>query len=79
MRLLSCGLRFALVAVSRYDAPLVTIGAPQDTLIPVDHARRFANAHDHAQLLLPTADHDSWFDAMTPRHWRQILQWLHAE
>jgi uncharacterized protein len=69
----------SVAAVSRFDGPLVIVGAEQDTLIPVGHAERFARAHDHAQLmLLPTANHDSWFDVMSPPQWRQILQWLHA-
>jgi hypothetical protein len=67
-------------AVSRYEGPLVIVGAQQDTLIPVAHARRFASEHDHAELmLLPSADHDDWFGAMTPQHWQQILQWLRAD
>jgi uncharacterized protein len=69
----------SIAAVSRYTGPLVIVGAQQDTLIPVAHARRFASEHEHAQLmLLPTAHHDDWFDAMTPQDWQQILQWLHA-
>ena len=70
----------SVAALSRYDGPLVIVGAQQDTLIPVGHARRFARDHDHARLmLLPAAGHDDWFDAVTPQKWRQILQWLHAE
>jgi uncharacterized protein len=70
----------SVAAVARYTGPLVIVGAQQDTLIPVVHARRFAAQHAGAQLmLLPDADHDSWFSAMTPHDWQQILQWLHAE
>ena len=69
----------SVAAVSRYDGPLVIVGAQQDALIPVSHARRFAEEHDHARLmLLPTADHDDWIGAMTPQDWRRILQWLNA-
>lgn len=69
----------SVAAVSRYNGPLVIVGAQRDTLIPVAHARRFANAHAPSHLLLlPTADHDSWFSAMTPQNWQQILDWLHA-
>jgi alpha-beta hydrolase superfamily lysophospholipase len=69
----------SVAAVSRYRGPLVIVGAQQDALIPVEHARRFAEEHAGARLmLLPSADHDSWFDAMTPQDWRQILQWLDA-
>ncbi|KQR81729.1 alpha/beta hydrolase [Burkholderia sp. Leaf177] len=66
-------------AVSRYEGPLVIVGAQQDTLIPVAHAQRFASEHNHARLLLlPTADHDTWSDAMTAQDWQRILQWLNA-
>jgi uncharacterized protein len=69
----------SVAAVSQYGGPLVIVGAQQDTLIPVAHARRFASEHDHAQLmLLPSADHDDWFGAMTPADWRRIMAWLHA-
>jgi uncharacterized protein len=69
----------SVAAVARFGGPLVIVGAQQDTLIPVAHARRFADEHAHARyLLLPTADHDSWFDAMTPGDWQQVMQWLHA-
>jgi pimeloyl-ACP methyl ester carboxylesterase len=70
----------SVAAVSRYDGPLVIVGAQQDELIPVAHARRFAGEHKCARLmLLPTADHDDWLGAMTLRDWRLILQWLNAE
>jgi uncharacterized protein len=69
----------SVAAVSRYEGPLVIVGAQQDTLIPVEHAQRFARLHPGAQLkLLPTADHDNWFSAMNARDWRQVMQWLHA-
>lgn len=67
----------SIAAVSRYGGPLVIVGAQRDDLIPVAHARRFASEHDHARLmLLPSADHDSWFGAMTPQDWRRVLLWL---
>ncbi|GAB2919819.1 alpha/beta hydrolase [Paraburkholderia jirisanensis] len=70
----------SVAAVSRYGGPLIIVGAQQDTLIPVEHARRFAGEHAHAQLMvLPGAGHNSWFSAITPQDWRQILQWLRAE
>ncbi|WP_321816383.1 MULTISPECIES: alpha/beta hydrolase [unclassified Paraburkholderia] len=66
-------------AVARYKGPLVIVGAREDTLIPVAHAQRFANAHGDARLLmLPTADHDDWFGAMTAQEWQQVLGWLQA-
>jgi alpha-beta hydrolase superfamily lysophospholipase len=69
----------SVAAVSHYDGPLVIVGARRDELIPVAHARRFASEHDHARLmLLPNADHDGWFGAMTPQDWGRILQWLNA-
>jgi alpha-beta hydrolase superfamily lysophospholipase len=69
----------SVVAVSHYEGPLVIVGAQQDTLIPVAHAQRFASEHNHARLmLLPTADHDTWSDAMTAQDWQRILQWLNA-
>jgi alpha-beta hydrolase superfamily lysophospholipase len=69
----------SIAAVSRYEGPLVIIGAQRDELIPVAHARRFASEHDHARLmLLPNADHDDWFGAMTPQDWGRVLQWLKA-
>lgn len=69
----------SIAAVSRYKGPLVIVGALRDELIPVAHARRFASEHDHARLmLLPNADHDDWFDAMTPQDWGRVLQWLGA-
>ena len=69
----------SVAAVSRYDGPLVIVGAQQDELIPVTHARRFASEHDRARLmLLPNADHDGWFGVMTPQDWGRILEWLNA-
>ncbi|GAB5096594.1 MULTISPECIES: alpha/beta hydrolase [unclassified Caballeronia] len=69
----------SVAAVSHYDGPLVIVGAQLDTLIPVMHARRFANEHERARfMLLPTADHDHWFGVMTQADWRQVLQWMHA-
>ncbi|SAL80606.1 alpha/beta hydrolase [Caballeronia telluris] len=69
----------SVAAVSRYDGPLVIVGARQDEMIPVTHARRFAIEHDHARLmLLANADHDGWFGAMTPQDWGRILEWLNA-
>ncbi|WP_233859322.1 hypothetical protein [Paraburkholderia sp. HD33-4] len=32
----------------QWGGPVVIVGAKQDTLIPVAHARRFASEHDHA-------------------------------
>ncbi|MBB5503122.1 pimeloyl-ACP methyl ester carboxylesterase [Paraburkholderia sp. MM5384-R2] len=56
----------SVAALSRYDGSVVIVGAQQDTLIPVAHARRFASEHEHARILqLPTADHDDWFEAMS--------------
>jgi uncharacterized protein len=69
----------SVAAVSRFGGPLVIVGAGRDTLIPVDHAQGFARAHANANLmLLPSADHDNWFDVMSTQQWQQILQWLHA-
>ena len=69
----------SVAALSRYDGPVVIVGAQQDTLIPVAHARRFASEHDHARLLLlPTADDDDWFGAMSQGDWKLILAWLGA-
>jgi uncharacterized protein len=69
----------SVAAVSRFRGPLVVVGAQRDTLIPVAHAQRFAREHASTHfMLLPEADHDDWFEKMTPQDWRQILQWLHA-
>ncbi|WP_186303563.1 alpha/beta hydrolase [Robbsia andropogonis] len=69
----------SIAAVSHYRGPLVIVGAQEDTLIPVDHARHFANAHTASKLLLlPSANHDNWFDAMTRNNWQDLLQTLRA-
>ncbi|WP_244808314.1 alpha/beta hydrolase [Caballeronia zhejiangensis] len=69
----------SVAALSSFRGPLVIVGAQQDTLIPVLHARRLASEHAHSHfLLLPTADHDNWFTAMRGSDWRQILALLHA-
>jgi alpha-beta hydrolase superfamily lysophospholipase len=64
----------SVAAVSRYKGPLVIVGAKKDTLIPVAHARRFAREHPSSSLvILPTANHDNWFDVMTRTQWDQVL------
>ncbi len=69
----------SIAALERYRAPLVVIGAQQDTLIPVAHAGRLASEHPGSELmLLPNASHDSWFDAMNDERWQQVLDWLRA-
>jgi uncharacterized protein len=70
----------SVAAVSHYGGPVLIVGALQDTLIPVTHAQRFAKEHEHARLmLLPTADHDSWFEAMTQQQWQDVLSWMRAD
>jgi pimeloyl-ACP methyl ester carboxylesterase len=69
----------SVTALSGFDGPLVIVGAQQDALIPVWHARRLAGGHKHSHfLLLPTADHDNWFTAMSANDWHQILALLRA-
>jgi uncharacterized protein len=64
-------------ALKRFEGPVVVIGAANDTTIPVWHAERLARLHQHARfLLLPHADHDSWFDSMTPELWQEALGWM---
>ncbi|MBP0592216.1 alpha/beta hydrolase [Paraburkholderia sp. LEh10] len=69
----------SIAALARYRGPLVVIGAQQDALIPVAHAQRLASARAGTHLmLLPDANHDTWFDAMTTGRWQQVLDWLVA-
>ncbi|WP_241766935.1 alpha/beta hydrolase [Burkholderia glumae] len=69
----------SVAATAAYRGPLVIIGSQRDTLIPVAHAERLARAHPGSRLmLLPEANHDSWFDAMTAPRWQQVLHWLGA-
>ncbi|SAK78211.1 Alpha/beta hydrolase family protein [Caballeronia catudaia] len=69
----------SVAALSHFDGPLVIVGAQQDTLIPVLHARRLVSEHKHSHLLvLPTADHDNWFRLMRVSDWREILALLRA-
>lgn len=69
----------SVAALAAYDGPLVVIGSARDTLIPIRHARRLADAHPGSELMvLPDADRDNWFDAMSAAHWRQVLQWVKA-
>lgn len=69
----------SIAALAHYAGPVCVIGAQKDTLIPVAHAHALASAHPGAQLmLLPDADHDDWFDAMTGERWQEVLAWLHA-
>lgn len=70
----------SIAALSHYHGPLIVVGAQQDTLIPVAHARHLASAHDPTDLMILTsANHDNWFDAMTPQTWQKMLAWLHAD
>jgi len=63
----------SVAAVSHYAGPLVIAGAQQDETIPVRHARLFAQQHRSASLvMLPPANHDNWFDVMTPQEWQQV-------
>ncbi|GAB7537760.1 alpha/beta hydrolase [Burkholderia sp. 3C] len=69
----------SVAAVSDYRGPLVVIGSVRDTLIPVAHAERLASRHPGSHLmLLPEADHDTWFDNMSEPHWQQVMRWLDA-
>ena len=64
----------SVAAVAQYHGPLVIVGAQKDTLIPVAHARRFAREHPSASLvILPTANHDNWFDVMARAEWDKVL------
>lgn len=55
------------------------IGSVRDTLIPVAHAERLASLHPGSRLmLLPGANHDDWFEAMTAPRWQQVLRWMGA-
>lgn len=69
----------SVAAVAAYRGPLVVIASEQDTLIPPAHAQRLVNAHPGSHLMmLPNADHDTWFDAMNSARWQQVLRWLGA-
>ncbi|WP_253185486.1 alpha/beta hydrolase [Burkholderia plantarii] len=69
----------SIAATAAYRGPLVIIGSQRDTLIPVAHAERLASAHPGSRLmLLPEANHDTWFDAMTAPRWQQVLRWMGA-
>jgi alpha-beta hydrolase superfamily lysophospholipase len=69
----------SISALAHYASPVVVIGAQEDTLIPVAHARALASAHPGAHLMLLTdANHDDWFDAMTRERWQQVLLWSGA-
>ncbi|ACC75575.1 alpha/beta hydrolase [Paraburkholderia phymatum] len=70
----------SVAALGRYDGPLVVIGAQQDTLIPITHAKRLADSHSGAHLmLLPDANHEDWFGAMNDAHWHRVLHWMQAD
>lgn len=69
----------SIAALSAYRGPLVVIGSVRDTLIPVAHAERLASLHPGSRLmLLPGANHDDWFEAMTAPRWQQVLRWMGA-
>jgi uncharacterized protein len=64
-------------ALKRFEGPVVVIGAAHDAVIPLRHAERLARLHPQAQfLLLPDADHNSWFDSMTTERWQKVLSWM---
>jgi alpha-beta hydrolase superfamily lysophospholipase len=70
----------SVAALAHYDGPLVVVGAQQDTLIPIVHAKRLASTHPGTHLmLLPDANHEDWFGSMNDAHWRQVLQWMQAD
>jgi uncharacterized protein len=67
-------------ALKDYTGPLVVVGAEDDSLIPISHAKHLVRSRAQAQLLLlPGTGHNDWFNAMAAGHWRQILRWLHVE
>ncbi|QGZ63364.1 alpha/beta hydrolase [Paraburkholderia acidisoli] len=69
----------SIAAVAAYGGPLVVVASAQDTLIPPAHAEHLVAGHPGSRLMmLPNADHDTWFDAMTPARWQQVLQWIGA-
>ncbi|WP_347556891.1 alpha/beta fold hydrolase [Robbsia sp. KACC 23696] len=67
----------SVAAVAHYTGPLVIVGAQQDEMIPVGHARLFAREHPSASLvILPGANHDNWFDVMTQQQWQRVRDLL---
>ncbi|WP_334187865.1 alpha/beta hydrolase, partial [Noviherbaspirillum sp.] len=64
-------------ALKHYPGNIVVIGAENDTLIPVAHARTLAGSHTGVHYLeLLGAGHNDWFDAMSVVQWDQVISMM---
>lgn len=62
-----------------YGGKVELVGATQDTLIPVVHARALAKALPGATYTeLPGAGHNTWFYELSRRDWERLLSGLGA-
>jgi pimeloyl-ACP methyl ester carboxylesterase len=65
-------------ALQAYRGPVVVVAAARDTLIPVRHAERLAQAKAGTVLVkLPRAGHNNWFVSMTDAEWGQAVNAWH--
>lgn len=70
----------SITALKAYTGHVFVVGAENDTLIPVIHAKTLVAAHRSAQFLeLPTIDHNDWFDAMHKSDWELVLSSVTAD
>lgn len=67
----------SISALQPFNGEVVVIGAQQDRLIPVAHARRLAAAKSGTHYLeLPGTGHNDWFYSITAAQWSSIAEWL---
>ncbi len=66
-------------ALNRYPGNVVVVGAENDTLIPVEHARSLVSARNDVHYMeLEGAGHNDWFSAMSDARWGQVISMMAA-
>jgi hypothetical protein len=64
-------------AIKQYTGSVVVIGAENDALIPVAHARSLAGSRSGVHYLeLPGAGHNDWFSAMNDAQWDEVVSMM---
>ncbi|HEV2610309.1 MAG TPA: alpha/beta hydrolase [Noviherbaspirillum sp.] len=66
-------------ALNRYPGNVVVVGAENDTLIPVEHAKSLVGARTGIHYLeLEGTGHNDWFNAMSDARWGQVISMMAA-
>ncbi len=70
----------SMAALQHFQGSVVVIGAGQDRLIPVAHARRLALSKIGSHYVeLPETEHNDWLLKMTTAQWSAVSYWLDTD